>query len=505
MTEYMCGSPRKAEKGRGQRGRSALCAVLSGVFFLFALLWSAACLSEDEFSLSTSDRLAFSRDTVQLDTIISGRPTKTETLTIYNKASRALRIRSVSLTKGAASPFAANVDGQSLDGGMAEDFEIAAKDSLIVFLMCNAPETDSDEPVEVADELVFVLESGVRQAVPLRASSQDVVRLDHVVLRSDTTLDAPRPYLVTDSLVVASGVRLTVAPGVRLYFQAGAALIVRGTLDICGTTERPVVLRGDRLENMFSGQPYDRIPGQWGGVIIAAESFDNRIDNCDLHSSIFGVRVDSASMEREKLRIENSILHNTSRDALSVRHAKVFVGNTQITNAGGNCITLRGGDTAFIHCTVARFYYFTGGSGVALDFANFDGRAEQLPLKTRFANCIVTGFQKNEVMGSRASDESVPFDYVFENCLLNTPETDDEHIVRCLWDEGDTAREKNFTPDFDLSRLIFSFDLRADSPAAGAADAAITNQYYPFDRLGRSRFAEGAPDMGCYQHVTGSE
>lgn len=491
---------KKTERTNVQDGSPALFSVFHSVFFLFLLLLPAACLSEDEFTLSPADVLAFSRDTVQLDTIISGRPTKTETLTVYNRANRALHIGSVRLAKGAVSPFSVNVDGQSLDDGTASDFEIAAADSLIVFLMCHAPEMDRDEPVEVADELIFTLESGVQQTVSLRASSQDVVRMDHVVIENDTLLGAPRPYLITDSLVVAPGARLTVAPGAQFYFHAGATLVVRGTLDVCGTMERPVVFRGDRLENMFSGQPYDRIPGQWGGVVIASESFGNRMENCDLHSSVFGIRVDSAATDCEKLRIENSIIHNTSRDGLSVRHAKIFVGNTQITNAGGNCVTLRGGETEFVHCTIARFYYFTGGSGVALDFANFDGSAV-LPLKTRFANCIVTGFQSDELMGSRADDENAEFDYRFENCLLNTPETDDENIVRCLWDEGDSAREKNFTPDFDLARLLFNFGLRSTSPAVGQADPEITSRYYPLDRLGRNRLAGEGPDMGCYQHV----
>lgn len=494
--------PEISEKKYVRNGRSALLAVFCGLQFLFFLLLTA-CLSEDEYTLSPGSMLAFSRDTVKLDTIISGRPTKTETLSVYNKARQALRIKKVCLACGEASPFVVNVDGMSLDDGAAEDFEIAAKDSLIVFLMCNAPETGTDAPVEVADELVFILENGVQQTVQLRASSQDVVRLNSVTLKNDTLFNSSRPYLITDSLVVAEGARLTVTPGVRLYFHAGASLVVHGTLEARGTSDNPVIFRGDRLENMFSGQPYDRIPGQWGGIVIAAESFGNCMEYCDIHSGTFGIRVDSASLDKEKLRIENSIIHNTSRDGLNVRNARVFVGNSQITNAGGNCITLRGGDTEFVHCTIARFYYFTGGNGVALDFSNYDDFFN-LPLKTMFVNCIVTGFQNDELMGSRSSEEENTFEYRFDHCLLNTPETKDEHIVNCIWDNGDMAREKNFTPEFDLSKLIFSFDLNAKSDAVGRANIEVTRRYYPFDRIGRDRISNEKPDIGCYQHVAES-
>lgn len=468
------------------------------------LLLLAACLSEEDFSTSPTDRLAFSTDTVAFDTIIAGTPTNTYSMTVYNPAEKALRLSSVQLEKGAGSPFRAVVDGTPLnDLGFAADFEIGSGDSLIVYLMAKLPETDSDTPVPAADNLVFTTEGGAVQKVALTAAGQDVIRLAGQTVAADLTLCARRPYQIPDSLVVAEGATLTLAAGTRLYFRAGAKLIVHGRLLVEGTLAAPVEMRGDRLGNMFDGQPYDRIPAQWGGVVLSETSYGNRINYLDLHSSTFGLRVDSGDVSREKLLLENSILHNSSGNGLTLRMANAYVGNTQITNAGGNCVDLRGGDATFIHCTIGRFYVFTGGNGVALAFSNNEGNV-LLPLtRADFVNCIVTGYAADDIMGTHSDEEKFPgnpFAYRFVNCLLNTPAYEDPLLTNCIWDSKDNAlyREKNFTPLPDLDALTFSFELAPESKAAGTADPAFTALSYPLDRLGRRRNA-AAPSMGCYE------
>lgn len=479
--------------------------MVAGCFFFGAL---ASCMDDEDYTLSSEARLEFSTDTVAFDTVISGRPTNTYTFMVYNRNDAAVRLVSVGLEKGSDSPFRVNVDGTFLTGGSGTDFEIAANDSMRVFLEMTAAEHDSDTPVETVDKLFFQLANGVRQHVTLTAYGQDVVELDAMVLSRDTLLNARRPYHVLDSLVVAEGATLTIGEGVCFYFEAGASLVVHGTLLVQGSATHPVMFRGDRLGNMFSDQPYDRIPGQWGGIAFTSTSYGNIINHADIHSGNYGVRVDSADASREKLQLLNSIVHNVKGDAFSARSAYVTAINTQLTNAGGNCVTLRGGDNVFIHCTIANFYAFAGGRGVALDFANYDGDV-RLPLQNAaFLNCIITGYSSDEVMGAQ-SERYVEdaFNYVFRSCLLNTPQVDDPRIVNCLWDndEHNVCREKNFVPDFDLDKLIFKFSLSPQSQAVGTADLDLSQQYAPTDMLGIDRLADGHPNMGCYQTVVQQE
>lgn len=481
--------------------KNVLPVLLCSVMALFG--W-AGCMDDEEFSTSPNDGLTFSKDTIAFDTIMTGVATNTYTFQVYNPGKKALRLARVFLAGGAHSPYRVNVDGTFLEGGEATDFEVRGGDSLRVFLFLHAPESDSDHPVEIDDRLVFLTEGGARNEVVLTAYGQDVVRLTEKVLTKDTILDAKRPYHITDSLVVAAGATLRVAPGVRFYFHPNAHLMVRGTLVAEGTANSPVVMRGDRLGYMFSEQPYDRIPGQWGGVVFASESYENILNFCDIHSGTFGIRCDSAEVETTTLLMENSVVHNVSGDALSVRHARVFVGNSQLTNSGGHCVKLRGGHSTFVHCTIGNFYAFAGGRGAALDFSNYDGET-RLPLyAAEFYNSIVTGYSADDIMGSQSERYTEDaFGYLFYHCLLNTPEFEDARIQHCFWDseEATVCRDKNFAPEFDLDRLIFTFGLAAESQAVGNADAAVSASFYPLDRNGNDRMADGAPDLGCYERI----
>lgn len=474
----------------------------------FAMMVS--CMNDEDYTVSAADKLRFSIDTVKFDTIISGSPTNTYTFTVYNPAKKAIRVPQVRLESGAASPFKVNVDGTPLVDGAAMDFEIASEDSMIVLLMANLPESDAIEPVPSSDNLIFVTEAGVEQKVALRASGITVTPLSGMRITENTTLSSPRPYRVMDSLVVEAGNTLTLAAGTQILFHPQATLRVHGTLRIEGTAELPVMLRGDRMGYMFDGQPYDRIPGQWGGVELTETSYNNYINHADIHSSNFGIRADSSDISREKLRLENSMVHNTQNHGLDLRMVNAYIGNCQLTNAGGNCVQVNGGDVQIVHCTIARFYVFTGGNGTALNFRNYDG-ATRLPLqRLKVTNSIITGYQSDELMGGRNAEyEHDAFNYSFSHCLINTPRPDkeDPKMRQCYWDyddgttpEGATlvTRDENFTPEPDLDALTFSFELSPHSKAIGHADAAVTAATYPTDAKGRQRGPK--PDMGCYQH-----
>lgn len=496
---------------------------LGFTFFREILIWCivgivlfpvfTSCMQDDEFSTSPDDGLVFSQDTIAFDTIISGQPTNTYTFQVYNPSTKALRISKVYLEGGSGSPYRVNVDGTFLSDGEGGGFELRAKDSLRVFLFLHAKDVDEDLPVPTNDRLIFLTESGATGAVVLEAAAQSVITLKGWVCDRDTTLSSKRPYHIIDSLVIAHGSTLNIAPGVRMYFHSDARMKIEGTLNAVGTLQSPIIMKGDRLGDMFSEQPYDRIPAQWKGIEIKSSSKGNTLDYCDIHSAVWGIRIDSTDISTESLRMENTILHNFSSHALQVRNAQIFVGNSQITNAGGDCVHLRGGDATFVHCTIANFYPFVGGKGVALNFANYDGEI-RLPLqRAHFYNCLITGSASDEIMGSaseRYTDDA--FNYGFHYCLLNTPMVQDENaFINCVWEtsEDSTAREKNFQPAFNLDQLLFNFTLNPNSRAVDAADSEISREWYPKDMLGKNRNREDGStnlsDIGCYEAVRTDE
>lgn len=89
-----------------------------------AVLSLAACSDDDSFSASPDHRLAFSADTVSLDTTFSRVPTTTRTFWVYNRSGDGLRCTSVRLRKGNQTGFRVNVDGMYL--GQASGYQSAA-------------------------------------------------------------------------------------------------------------------------------------------------------------------------------------------------------------------------------------------------------------------------------------------------------------------------------------------------------------------------------------------
>ena len=79
-------------------------------FFLFTLLLYS-CSESVSYSTNTSDKIAFSEDTVRFDTLISTIGSATKTMSVYNRNKEALRITHVRLGQGLSSPFRVNVDG----------------------------------------------------------------------------------------------------------------------------------------------------------------------------------------------------------------------------------------------------------------------------------------------------------------------------------------------------------------------------------------------------------
>lgn len=476
---------------------------LVGVLAICAIL--GACATDDDFTTSATARLTFSSDTLSMDTVLSEIATSTRTFTIYNKNDKGIRIRSAHLEAGANSPFRVNIDGVFIHTGYAADIEVRRKDSVAVFVAATLPESGEEYPLFVRDKLVLLLESGATQEVVLEAYGQDVETKHGWVIATDTVLSGRKPYHIFDSLYVAEGATLSIEEGVRFYFRNGAGMRVDGRIVAHGTVDSPIVFRGDRTDDLVPGQPYDRVPGQWKGILLTSRSFDNHFDYCDIHSADYGIRCDSSAMESEKLRIENSIIHNMKGDALELRSCKAFVGNSQLSNAGGNCVTQYGGDSRFIHCTLANFYLFDLNRGAALFFSN-QLVGNKYPIeRAEFINCMLTGYSSDEIYGEQSDDKTLPFRYQFSSCLMDMAPESGAAFVDVLWDTSDNevSREGNFVP-FDTGRLLFDFRLDQRSVAIGSANVAVTREYYPFDRLGNDRLSDGKSDMGCYEFVPAS-
>lgn len=467
-----------------------------------------SCSDIDSFTTSPSALLTFTADTLRLDTVICGRLSATKHIVVRNRGGKGVRIAAVSIVGDDADQYQVVADGTTISpSAPAEAFpiEVRSHDSISAYVRLRPTKGSEPRPRPINAAIVFTLQSGQTQTITLDGWAQDVVELTTATIAADTTLTpAAGPFHITHELTIAAGATLTLLPGVEILFAPGAGLRVEGTLAAQGTLAEPITLRGDRLDYMFPLQPYDRIPGQWGGVTFTSTSYGNILNFCNIHSGSYGLRCDSSDTGVEKLRLENSVVHNMKGDCLTLVASRAFVGNSQLTNALGNCVTLRGGDAHFVHCTIGNFYPFEGNRGKALYLYNsLNGR--RLPLtQALFENSIVSGWSDDELYAAFLDDTSTAHNYLFRSCLLTTPEptaADDlANFPACVFENtADTLwGSKNFR-DFNYDTLVFDFRLDSLSPARRGGDAAIARQYYPYDRRGIARPAT-APSVGCYQY-----
>lgn len=469
------------------------------IYSLVISVLLAACSEEADFSSDSSLRLEFSCDTILFDTLFTTIGSPTAAMKVYNRNSSSLRLSSVGLV-GGSSGFRINVDGQFAD--VVRDVEIRKKDSMYIFVEATLDRNGADAPLFVSDSLQFTLESGVQQYVTLLAYGRDVEFMRGVLFDADARITAGH-YIVYDSLVVAPGATLVIEPGTTLYFHKDAQMIVRGTVKAEGSRERPIVFRGDRTDNMFSYLPYDRIPGQWGGITIDSVSCGNVFSHCDIHSAEYGIKVIEGDTVAQRLTIESSRLENFDGNALETTMARVDVVNSLLANARGNCVKVVGGSVRFVHCTIANFYVWKQ-RDVALALHNsLDSRPAPLR-EALFANCVIEGSREDEIMGYlSALGDSVPDcrNYLFISSLLNTKNDGDSCFINNVFDE-----KKENVPFaaahfrlVDHSVFMYDFHL-SDSAAARGMAAKEYSAGVKYDLDGVER-PDSLADAGCFQYV----
>lgn len=485
--------------------------------FIASFLLFGACTDDENFSTSTSSLLTFSTDTVAMDTVFSRVPSSTYSFWVYNRTDKGLRCSTIRLSSGNQVGFRVNVDGEYLSptaGYQVSDVEVRKGDSIRVFVELTSAETGQLAPKKIDDNLIFTLESGVEQKVNLNAYSWDATFLKDKVITGDTLISSEKPVVVYGTLKVDSTATLRIAAGTTLYFHANAGIDVYGRIVSEGTAANNVILRGDRTDRMFDYLPYDNVSGQWHGLRLRSSSFDNIMTYTDLHGAMDGILCDSASVERTKLSLSHSTVHNCQGYGLLSINCKVDVENCQITNTLNNCIAVLGGDILLKHCTLAQFYPFDANRGAALMYANYNGDYNLPLLRLECINTVVTGYSDNQVDGSRKKDSEAAFNYHFVNSLLRTTTPSEKDsipegsIENVIWEDVESM-DKN-KPDtitgehnfklIDIDKQRYDFHL---VPKSAAVDTGNAEQSLPDDRDGNTR--DDKPDIGCYEFIENNE
>ena len=448
---------------------------------------------EDGFTTSSSDVLAFNKDTVAFDTVITLQGTTTKQMVVYNRSKKQVNISSIKVA-GLASKghFHLNVDG--VRGDEFQNVEIRGNDSIFIFIEATLDEMEQNEPTLLEDRLEFVT-NGVSQYVTLTAWGQDVVRLNGDTISRNMHLTADKPYLIYDTVYVPGGVTLTIDAGATLLFHDKAAMRCAGRMLANGTAEAPVYFRGDRLDRVVGSTSFDVMSGQWGGVIFTPPTMNNVLKHVIMKGSSIGMHCSAyGDTTRCALKLVNCVLTNSASTCLATATCYVQLIGTEISDAAEEVAYFAGGKVSASQCTFANYYLFKVPSYPIVnvfDVEYSDGSVGKI--RADFNNCILYGLY-NEINEGKLDDFNVYLRY----CLFKSAGSDDAHFINCIWESD---------PDFLTVRDDYYFDYRLgnESDAIGKGNPDLCPAEARYDRYGNDRLARGALDLGAYVWVPSAE
>jgi Right handed beta helix region len=490
-------------------------------FILFALCCTLAFLSACKpENLDPNAQISFTQDTLRFDTVFVNRGSATRYFKIKNNRSVPVNVSEIRLAGGNASQYRINIDGAPVL--RANDIEIAAKDSMYVFVQVNIDPNNQNAPFIVTDSVVTLV-NGVEQRVVLEAFGQNA---NYIGSRAggakiscalgNTIFDSPRPYVIYGWLIIDS-CDLIVKPGNRIYVHGGIVtkngifdkkeeypyfdgliyVTGKGSIRAEGTLAQPILFAGDRLEHSGDSQ-FDRLnyserPSQWTGIYFAPNSKNNKFSYCNIRNAGFGINADSATT----LTLKNTIINNHSAYALTARHAENITAENCLFFSASNYLMpiTYGGNYTFTHCTLGSFgspahidhkdksaLYLTNSYCAKVDAANNCIDKRYHDLTANFTNCIIYGSLSDEVKLVKSTEAA--FNVSFTNCILKrSKETLNEATVsNCIFDN----------PKFkEVDRLNY----RLDTLSAAAGKAASSS--LSFDLEDKPR--KNPSSIGCYE------
>jgi hypothetical protein len=153
----------------------------------------------------------------------------------------------------------------------ADNIELAANDSMYVFVTVNVNPSAANLPFIISDS-ILINYNGNNRFVQLQSYGQNAHFLNNTIIAANTVWPNDLPYVILGGIQIDTAISLTINAGCRIYSHANAPFIVDGTLIINGTKGNEVQFASDRLD-----EPYKNFPGGWPGIYFRGKSQDNEM------------------------------------------------------------------------------------------------------------------------------------------------------------------------------------------------------------------------------------
>ncbi|HEU4472259.1 MAG TPA: choice-of-anchor Q domain-containing protein [Flavisolibacter sp.] len=458
------------------------------LFFPFILICLLFACKKESFTSSPSAILTTTADTLHFDTVFTSVGSVSQVFKIINDNDRGIRINSVRLGGGSASPFRINIDGTP--GPRVEGLSVGANDSLYVFVTVTINPTAANLDFVVRDSIEISYNGNTRW-VQLDAYGRNAVFLRDAVVSGTETWNNDQPYVILGGLTVDTNAALSITKGTKIYLHGNAPFIVHGSLQVQGEKwdSTRVVFAGDRLD-----LPYRDYPGSYPGIIFSDVSHNNQISFALIKNAYQGIVVNGPSTGT-KLVLSETIIDNAYDAGIIGLNTSLAARNLLVSNCGKGIVLALGGQYNFTHCTVAAFSNnFIQHREPALLVSNFltqNGQPVANSLNAVFRNCIFWGEQNGLVESEVAvlRQGTTPFAVNFDQVLWRVPANPSNATVA-----GAINQSPPLFDSLNNGSRYYNFRLKENSPALNKGGA--TGLVIDLDGAPRP---VGLPDLGAYE------
>ena len=460
---------------------------------------------KDNSPFSENNKLNFSQDSVLFDTVFTQVGSFTKYFRVINPNNSTLTLSKIYLARGNSSFYRLNVDGAP--GKSFDNIEIAAGDSIYVFVEVTINPNNQSNPFVYQDSIIFDSPAG-QQDVDLYSVARNCYlhlptktiylgnggTFSYGSLPCGEVWNNDKPHLVFGYALIDSTCTLTINAGTEVYFhQNGGIVADRGAcLKVLGTKDQRVTFQGDRLD-----YEYRDISGQWERIWLLDGSNNNEINYAVIKNAFIGVQTEpfafyengGSVLQQRKVKITNTIIQNCSYAGIFSRYYNVEMGNSIISNCGSYLAALiYGGSYSFRHCTFANYWSEETRNTPSI-YINNKNDVQNFPIDSAyFVNCILDGNNSEELSLDTASVSGQINQMKFINNMLKT-QIGTSNLNRFI------NNKINQSPSFrDPGNK--DFRLNSNSPAINYGVQLPT---YQTDLNGVLR--DQTPDLGAYEYA----
>jgi hypothetical protein len=461
------------------------------IFIILVILLGTSSCRIDIIPTDPNESIRFSSDTIRFDTVFTQSTSITKLIKVFNTGSQDIRFESIRLTGGNISAFRLNVQGQATNN--ANNIVLPAKDSIYIYATVTAQPNDSLQPFLQMDRIELKAGTLVRY-VELEAYGQNAIYLNNPNIQSDTTWSSSKPIVIRGGLMISPGATLTINAGCRLFMHYNAPIVVKGSLQIRGSVDLPVRIRGDRLD-----EPYRNFPGTWPGIQIYSGSTNNRFQHLILEQAEIAVSVAPQLIDtlQPSLQMDRCIIHHARTAGLDFQSNHAVLNNCLISQCGIGINITGGGRYRFTHNTVVGYSssYLIHDNPVlfASDTRFENGLLQTGSLDFKATNCIFWGegglvnqetvFEKNAALF---------YQVLLSHCLIKSPTNPSLAVTENL-----ILNQNPLFDSVDVEKPFLDFRTSKQPDAPGIDQGVITPLNTDLD--GRPRNRGNAPDLGCYE------